>query len=424
MHDSTALRTDHYELTMLTTARSSGVADRRCVFELFARRLPTGRRYGVVAGQGRLLDALERFRFADEDLRWLLQKEVIDASTTEWLQDWQFRGDVWGYREGELYFPDSPVLTVEGSFGDAVILETLTLSILNHDSAIASAAARMVSAANSRSLLEFGSRRTHEEAAVAAARAAWIAGFDATSNLAAGRMYGIPTAGTSAHAFTLVHDDEASAFAAQVATLGPGTTLLIDTFDERKAIVSAIDVAGTALGSVRIDSGDLIEVARTVRSELDARGATGTTIVASSDLDEYRLEELADAPIDAYGIGTQLVVGSGAPTAGFVYKLVARENANGEIEPVAKTSHGKATTGGRKYAARHSRSGIARAERLSTKRQPRGRQLQVPLVGDGEILPRSNIAAAREHHRDAIAELPEEAFLLEPGPPAIPTIHD
>jgi nicotinate phosphoribosyltransferase len=282
----------------------------------------------------------------------------------------------------------------------------------------------MVSAAKGRSLLEFGSRRTHEEAAVAAARAAYVAGFDATSNLAAGRAFGVPTAGTSAHAFTLVHDNEASAFAAQVASLGVGTTLLIDTYDERKAIVSAIDVAGTGLGSVRIDSGDLGEVARTVRSELDARGATDTRIVASSDLDEYRLQELADAPIDAYGIGTQLVIGSGEPTAGFVYKLVARENADGELDPVAKTSHEKATTGGRKHAARHCRRGIARAERLSTKRQPRGRQLQVPLVADGEILPQSSLAAAREHHRTAIAELPEEAFLLEDGPPAIPTIQE
>ena len=418
----TALMTDHYELTMLTAARSSGAASRRCVFEVFARSLPPGRRYGVVAGHGRLLDALEAFRFHDEDLRWLLQKEIVDAATASWLETWRFGGDVWGYREGEPYFPGSPVVTIEGTFADTVILETLVLSILNHDSAIASAAARMVSAARGRPLMEFGSRRTHEQAAVAAARAAWIAGFEATSNLAAGRIHGLPTAGTSAHAFTLVHDDEPAAFEAQVATLGKATTLLIDTFDERAAVEQGITAAGTELGAVRIDSGDLATVARGVRAQLDRLGATGTKIFASSDLDEYVLAELADAPIDAYGLGTRLATGSGAPTASLVYKLVAREGRNGQLVPVAKSAHEKSTVGGRKHAARHSRRGVARAERLSVRQQPRGRKLQVPYVTDGEILPPPSLAAARDHHREAMAELPPEALLLEPGDPVIPTI--
>ena len=420
----TALLTDHYELTMLTAARGSGVASRLCVFEVFARSLPPGRRYGVVAGTGRLLDALADFRFEDDVLDQLHERRAVDEATAAWLADWRFRGDIWGYREGELFFPGSPVLTVEATFADAIVLETLVLSILNHDSAIASAAARMVVAAAGRPLLEFGSRRTHEAAAIASARAAWIAGFEATSNLAAGTVHDLPTAGTSAHAFTLVHDDEAAAFAAQVASLGTSTTLLVDTFEEVTAVAHAVKAAGVELGAVRIDSGDLGGVARAVRAELDRLGATRTRIVASSDLDEFAIAALADAPIDSYGVGTRLVTGSGAPTAGFVYKLVAREGRGGELVPVAKTAHDKGTVGGRKLAARQLRRGVARCERVSTGRQPRGRHLQVPLVDKGEVLPQPDLDAIRDHHRTAMAELPDEAFQLEPGEPAIPTVHE
>ncbi len=185
--ESTALWTDQYELTMLRAALADGTADRRAVFEVFARRLPEGRRYGVVAGTGRLLDAIERFRFDDGALGYLLDHEIIDTATADWLASYRFGGDIWGYAEGECYFPGSPILVVEGTFAEAVLLETLVLSILNHDSAIASAASRMTAAAGSRPIVDMGSRRTHEAAAVAAARAAYIAGFAATSNLAAGR---------------------------------------------------------------------------------------------------------------------------------------------------------------------------------------------------------------------------------------------
>ena len=188
---ATALHTDMYELTMVAAALADGTADRQCTFELFARRLPDGRRYGVVAGTGRFLDTLEGFRFGESELAYLAGS--LDQRTLDWLADYRFAGDVDGYPEGELYFPGSPILTVTGSFADAVVLETLALSIFNHDSAVASAAARMVTAAGSRPVIEMGSRRTHEEAAVASARAAYLAGFSATSNLEAGRRHGIPT---------------------------------------------------------------------------------------------------------------------------------------------------------------------------------------------------------------------------------------
>ena len=229
-----------------------------------------------------------------------------------------------GYAEGECYVPGSPLLVVDAPFADAVVLETLVLSVLNHDSAIAAAASRMICAAGDRPCIEMGSRRTHEISAVAAARAAYIAGFASTSNLEAGRRYAIPTTGTAAHAFTLVHDSEEDAFRAQVASLGPGTTLLVDTYDVTAGVQTAVAVAGPELGAVRLDSGDLIELARQVRDQLDSLGATDTRIVVTSDLDEYAIAALAAAPVDGYGVGTSLVTGSGAPTAGLVYKLVAR----------------------------------------------------------------------------------------------------
>src|SRR5690242_13448331 len=232
----TALLTDRYELTMLQAALADGTAHRRCVFEVFTRRLPAGRRYGVLAGTGRVLEALPGFRFGTAELDWLADERVVDDATLAFLADYRFTGSVVGYAEGEAFFPSSPVMVVEGTFAEAVLLETIVLSILNFDSAVASAASRMTSAAVDRPCLEMGARRAHEEAAVAAARAAVVAGFAGTSNLEAGRRYGLPTIGTAAHAFTLLHDDERSAFESQVAALGSGTTLLVDTYDVREGV--------------------------------------------------------------------------------------------------------------------------------------------------------------------------------------------
>ncbi|MGH3328365.1 MAG: nicotinate phosphoribosyltransferase, partial [Streptomycetales bacterium] len=371
---STALLTDHYELTMLEAALRSGVARRRAVFEVFARGLPEGRRYGVLAGTGRLLDAIEAFRFTAEQLGYLERAGVVDGPTLEWLAAYRFTGDVWGYGEGECYLPGSPLLVVESTFAEAVLLETLVLSILNHDSAIAAAASRMIAAAGDRPCIEMGSRRTHEESAVAAARAAYLAGFASTSNLEAGRRYGLRTTGTSAHAFTLVHDTEQEAFRAQVEALGSGTTLLVDTFDVREAVAAGVELAGPELGAVRLDSGDLLALARQVRRQLDDLGAAKTRIVVTSDLDEYAIAALAAAPVDGYGVGTALVTGSGYPTAALVYKLVARaagEGPDAPLVPMEKRSPGKPGRGGRKLALRRrGRDGIATAEVIRPGRAP------------------------------------------------------
>ncbi len=424
---TTALLTDHYELTMLQAALRSGAASRRCVFEVFARRLPDGRRYGVLAGTGRLLQALEAFTFGPAELDRLRSAAVVDEATLAFLADLRFDGDIWGYAEGETYFPGSPVLVVETDFAHGVLLETLILSVLNHDSAVASAASRMTGAAGKRPCIEMGSRRTHEEAAVAAARAAYIAGFASTSNLEAGRRWGVPTAGTAAHAFTLLHDDERAAFTAQVEALGTGTTLLVDTYDVPAAVATAVEVAGTGLGAVRLDSGDLLVSAREVRRQLDALGATGTRIIVTSDLDEHAIAALAAAPVDAYGVGTSLVTGSGAPTAGFVFKLVAREGRDGTVVGVAKTSADKASVAGRKYALRRrGPSGLAQAEVIGVGEPASGggddRPLLVELVRGGVRVDSSTLADARRRHEQSVAELPPSARQLSHGEPAIPTL--
>lgn len=424
---STALLTDQYELTMLAAALADGSAARRCTFEVFARRLPHGRRYGVVAGTGRFLDALARFRFGEAELA--IAAGFLDSATIDWLRDYRFTGDIDGYPEGELYFPGSPILSVTGSFAECVVLETLVLSVLNHDSAIASAAARMVSAAAGRRMIEMGSRRTHELAAPASARAAYLAGFHATSNLEAVRRYGVPGAGTSAHAFTLVHSGpdgahEVEAFRSQVAALGKGTTLLVDTFDITRGVERAVEVAGPELGAVRIDSGDLGVLARQVRQQLDDLGAVHTRIVVSGDLDEYAIAALRAEPVDAYGVGTQLVTGSGAPTAGMVYKLVEVEGL-----PVAKRSSHKESRGGAKRAARLARSTGTIVEEIvypATGRYPdpgelEVRELPVPLVRGGELLDRPPLTESRELVARGLVSLPWEGLKLSGGDPAVPT---
>lgn len=427
----TALMTDQYELTMLQASLKAGTAHRRSRFELFTRRLGDGRRYGVVAGTGRALEGLSRFRFATAELDHLADNSVVDDATLSWLADFRFSGDITGYAEGEAYFPHSPLLQVESTFAEACILETYLLSILNYDSAVASAASRMTAAAGGRPCIEMGSRRTHEESAVAAARAAVIAGFTATSNLEAGRRYGIRTVGTAAHSFTLLHDSERAAFEAQVDALGAATTLLVDTYDIDAGVRTAVEVAGPDLKNVRLDSGDLVQQAHHVRELLDELGNTETGILVTSDLDEYAIAALRSAPVDSYGVGTRLVTGSGVPTASMVYKLVSRHDDDGAWVDVAKASSGKASLGGRKEAARRRDArGRAVAELVGVNRGPDAdaddRPLIQEFVRDGELLPGwtgpEAVTRAAERHAASLRELPPSVARLQSGEPAIPTL--
>ncbi|ORA44930.1 nicotinate phosphoribosyltransferase [Mycolicibacterium chubuense] len=427
---SVALLTDKYELTMLAAALKDGTAHRQTTFEVFARRLPDGRRYGVTGGTGRLVEALPDFRFGSDELAAL--SDFLDDDTLAYLADYRFTGDIDGYPEGELYFPGSPVLSVHGTFGQCVVLETLALSIFNHDTAITSAAARMVSAADGRPLIEMGSRRTHEYAAVAASRAAYLAGFTGSSNLEAERRHGVPALGTSAHAFTLLHTDagqsaddgEKAAFRAQVDALGVDTTLLVDTYDITAGVANAIEVAGPGLGAVRIDSGDLGVLARQVRAQLDGLGATGTKIVVSGDLDEFAIAALRAEPVDLYGVGTSVVTGSGAPTASMVYKLVEVDGL-----PVEKRSSHKESHGGRKQAIRLAKqSGTIVEEIVHPAGHPPeipqglvGRPVTVPLMRDGRPVADLGLDAARERVQQGLRSLPWDGLKLSKGDPAVPT---
>lgn len=418
---SSALLTDHYELTMLSAALRDGTARRPCVFEVFGRRLPDGRRYGVVAGTGRLVELIRDFRFGEEEVAFLAERGVVDDAAARWLADYRFDGDIEGYPEGELYFPGSPILTVMAPFAVGVVLETLALSVLNHDCAVASAAARMVTAAHGRPIIEMGSRRTQERSAVAAARAAYLAGFASTSNLEAGRSYDIPTTGTAAHAFTLLHDSEAEAFASQVDAYGTGTTLLVDTYDIDRGIRTAVEVAGPELGAIRIDSGDLAVMAVRARELLDSLGATDTRIVLSGDLDEHAISGLAAAPVDAYGAGTAVVTGSGAPTAGLVYKLVEVDG-----RAVVKRSENKATVGGRKTAVRrHKPTGTATEEVVVSQGTPEAhpgdRPLQRCFVRGGEpVADLPALTDSRDHLAACLVSIPWEGLKLSHGEPAVP----
>lgn len=434
MDYSPALMTDMYEYTMLDACLRDGTANRKCVFEVYTRHLPEGRRYGVVAGTGRILDALERFHLNDEDLKFLSDRKVVSPETIKWLENMHFSGSIKGYREGEMFFPNSPILQVEGTFGECTLLETLILSILNYDSAVASAASRMVSAAKDRPCMDMGGRRTNEWSAVAAARAAVIGGFKGTANLLAAQMYGLKAIGTAAHCFTLVHDNERSAFASQIAALGRNTTLLVDTYNIEEAVKTAVEVAGPELGGVRIDSGDLASLAQRVRNQLDALGATNTKITVTNDLDEFALAALQSAPVDSYGVGTMLVTGSGAPTCAMVYKLTERENGDGIMQPVAKKSKDKASVPGRKLAYRSYEYGLADCEHVISGSEQQlaayrpdedWKDLLVNYVDHGEINSQyqghAAIAAAHEYRAQALSELPITAQSLMKGEPVIPT---
>ena len=434
MDHSPAMMTDMYEYTMLDACLKDGTAGRRCVFEVFTRHLPEGRRYGVVAGTGRILEALKDFRLRDEDLRFLADRKIVGKDTIKWLENFRFTGNITGYREGEAFFPNSPILQIEGTFGECTLLETLILSVMNYDSAVASAASRMSVAANNRPCMDMGGRRTNEWAAVAAARAAVVGGFQGTANLLAAQRYGLTAIGTAAHCFTLVHDSERQAFESQIAALGRNTTLLVDTYNIEEAVKTAVEVAGPELGGVRIDSGDLASLAQRVRNQLDALGATNTRITVTNDLDEYAIASLQTAPVDSYGVGTMLVTGSGAPTCAMVYKLAEREGADGRMAPVMKKSKNKATVPGRKLAYRSYEYALADCEHVVSGNEERlaaftpeegWKNLLVPFVEHGEVDPRwighDAITAAHEHHAASLAELPIAAQSLMRGEPVIPT---
>jgi nicotinate phosphoribosyltransferase len=350
------LKTDLYQIAMVSGYFRSGMADRVITCEAFARRLPSSRRFLVMAGTSEIREALCSFRFSKEDIEFLHSipalREAMSPAFAEWLSAFRFSGDMWAMAEGEIVFPGEPLVRITAPLPQAQLSETLILSILNHDIKVASKAARMVLAACGKPLMEFGTRRTHHEAAVRAARAAYLAGFHSTSNIEAGRRFGIPVSGTVAHMWTMVNASESEAFG-KWSRLWSRPAFLVDTYDTEAAVRIVAGIGNAA--TVRIDSGDLASEARMARRILDGEGSRAA-IVASGDLDEYSIRHLVSsgAPIDMFGVGTKLVVPDDAPSPGIVYKAVQDET---DGRPLIKASGGKTTMPGRKQVFLDQRKG-------------------------------------------------------------------
>lgn len=422
--DTLALHTDLYQLTMLAAYFHHGEAQRRATCELFARRLPRNRRFLVVAGLERALRYLEELRFTDVQIEALRQvpglRKAMSPSFVEYLRGFRFRGDVWAMPEGTVAFENEPLLRVEADLGEAQLVETFLLSCLNHQTMIASKAARIQLALKGRSALEFGTRRTHYAAAVDVARCAWLAGFEATSNVEAFDAFGVPARGTMAHMFIMASASEREAFT-KYGKIFPQSTYLVDTYDTIEGVKAALDTVGDNVTSVRLDSGDLVALTKQVRGLLRERKREDVKIVVSSDLDEYEIERLvAEGDFDVAGVGTRLATSDDAPSLGGVYKLTQIDG-----RPVAKLAEGKVTYPGAHQVYRHEKSGrfdhdtlgmtkessyeFVGATPLLVEAMKAGRPTAPFAVGGPETL-----AAMRARCREQVAKLPDAVRVIGP----------
>ncbi|HEU5003699.1 MAG TPA: nicotinate phosphoribosyltransferase [Actinomycetota bacterium] len=422
---SRALLVDLYELTMSASYLAEGL-DRPATYELFFRDLPPVRNYLVVGGLERALDALEGLQFADDDLDYLRGLGLFNEAFLARLGGLRFTGDVWAVPEGEVVFANEPVVRVTAPLIEGQLLETALLNCYTLATAVASKASRVATACAGRPFADFSARRDHgPDAALYAARAAFIAGASSTSNVEAGQRFGIPLSGTMAHSYVLAFPSELDAFRAFTRQFPDASTLLVDTYDVLEGTRRAAEVAGElaasggSLGGVRLDSGDLGALSVQVRSILDAAGLPGVKIVASGDLDEYRIAALlaAGAPIDAFGVGTQLGTSGDAPSLGAVYKLV--EDVTG---PKAKTSTGKATRPGVKQVYRFGGvGGMLERDLIAPAAESApdgGRPLLEPVMAGGRRrAPSPPLAAVRERYGAAVAALPARVRSLGPAAP-------
>jgi len=421
-----ATQTDLYQLTMAAAYFHKGLTDTRVTCEAFLRRLPPRRNFLVMAGTERLVDYLAKLAFTDEEIAYLRTVPALAAAMTppfvELLRRFRFTGDVWAAPEGSVVFANEPLVRVTAPIIEAQIIETTLLSILNHSIKVASKAARVVLAADGAGVIEFGGRRTHEDAAVDAARAAFVAGCIATSNVAAGMRWGIPIAGTSAHMFIMAHarpglsheQIERAAFGNFVEVFPEHPTLLVDTWDSERGIDNAIAVAGKHLGGVRLDSGDILALSRSARAKLDAAGLTDAKVMASSGLDEHTIAGLvaAGAPIDLYGVGENITEPVDAPITGVIYKLVANHETG--VSVAKKSSGGKSTRAGVKQAYRQSDRDVVG---LADENVP-GEPLLAPAMERGRPLPLLDVRAARARFQTELHHLPERLRRIPIDPQA------
>ncbi|MDA1675000.1 MULTISPECIES: nicotinate phosphoribosyltransferase [Bacillus cereus group] len=356
--DSFALHTDLYQINMAETYWEDNMHNKRAVFELYFRKLPFGNGYAIFAGLERIIEYIKSFRFTESDISYLRDELGYQEDFLEYLKTMKFNGKIRAMKEGELVFGNEPILQVEATLAEAQLIETALLNIVNYQTLIATKAARIKQAAGEQTVMEFGTRRAHEfDAAVWGTRAAYIAGFSATSNVRAGKKFGIPVAGTHAHALVQAYRDEYKAFH-KYARRHEECTFLVDTYDTLKSgVPTAIKVAkelgnNIKFNGIRLDSGDLAYLSKAARKMLDKAGFKNTKIVASNDLDEYTIMHLKaqGAKIDVWGVGTKVITAFDQPALGAVYKLVQIENDNGEMIDTIKISANpeKVTTPGSK----------------------------------------------------------------------------
>jgi nicotinate phosphoribosyltransferase len=424
--DNIAMLTDLYELTMAASYHEHRPDD-RATFDLFVRKLPPHRSYLVFAGLEQALCYLTRLSFNPDAIQYLRSKRLFPSSFLSHLKTIRFHGDVDAMPEGTVFFPDEPVLRVTGNLIEAQIVETLLLNTINLQTLIATKAARVVEAAEGRPVVEFGLRRAQgTDAGLKGARAAYLAGCAGTSNVLAGQLFGIPIFGTMAHSFVQAFPSELDAFRAFAKTFPSGTTLLIDTYDNVRGAQHAAIVArelarhGHRLGGVRLDSGDLITASRSVRRILDARKLRKVTIFASGNLTEYRIQEIVRrrAPIDAFGIGTELSVSADAPSLDLVYKL--SEVVSGETKtPTLKLSAGKQTYPGRKQVFRLERDERFVGDILALDHERvSGRPLLKPVMRKGRLVgPLPSLSSLRRHAAAERRQLPSKLRSLTEARP-------
>ena len=419
-----ALFTDLYQLTMLQAYFEERMTE-RAVFSLFVRRLPRNRNFLIACGLDTVLDYLETLHFSQHDLAYLDTLKIFSDRFLSRLAEFRFTGDVHAVREGTPVFANEPILEVEAPLPEAQLIETYVMNQVHLQTMLASKAHRVVTAARGRSIIDFGARRMHgTDAALNAARAFWIAGVNATSNVLAGKRYGIPVAGTLAHSYIQAHDDEAAAFRA-FAELYPDTVLLIDTYDTLTGIEKVIDLSKELgedfkIRAVRLDSGDLLDLSLQVRDALDQAGLSRVQIFASGSLDEYEIGKLisAGAPIDGFGVGTAMGVSADAPYLDIVYKLTSYAG-DGRV----KLSANKPVLPGRKQVFRMSDGDRDTGDTIGRAGEDLpGRPLLEPVMRNGKLLipPTADLAETRRYAAEQIARLPESVRGLSQADPTYP----
>ncbi|NJD30544.1 MAG: nicotinate phosphoribosyltransferase [Gammaproteobacteria bacterium] len=419
------LLTDLYQLTMVTAYHELEMVQ-EAVFEFFVRKMPPRRGFMLAAGLQQVLDYLQALQFSADELRWLASTGRFKPDAIERLAGLRFTGDVHAMPEGSVFFANEPVLRVTAPLPEAQLVESRIINLLNFQGTIATKAARCRIAAGKCSLVDFGMRRSHgAEAALLAARACYVAGFDATATVEAGRQFGMPITGTMAHSFIQAHDDEAGAFRDFARVHPRGLTLLIDTYDTVRAARAVVRLArqGLQIDAVRLDSGDLGALAREVRAVLDAGGCAQTRIVASGNLDEHEIEALltSGAPIDSFGVGTRLDVSADAPYLDCVYKL--QEYAG---RPRRKRSSGKVTWPGRKQVFRVTdKRGRIVADTIALEHESLpGRPLIEPVMRGGRPLAQPTLDEIRARARAELESLPDCCRRIDDPDALTATISD